>query len=132
MNYPAIILFLLIIGAGVFFTKNIILLGIGIIFIVLIILGILQRYNDIKKSINYKFEDDKFFIKNKENKFIELKNITSVSCESLSYADPYRPITMGYPSIVIKSNNKRYEILFPYWLDELRDLVATEILNSKF
>lgn len=52
-------------------------------------------------------------------------SITSVAKKDFAYADPWRPITVGFPGIeiVLKGVSTPAEVLFPYGLDEHRDKV---------
>jgi hypothetical protein len=52
-------------------------------------------------------------------------SVTSLAKKDFAYADPWRPITVGFPGIEIglKGISTPAEVLFPYGLEEHRDKV---------
>jgi hypothetical protein len=56
-------------------------------------------------------------------------SLTSLAKKDFAYADPWRPITVGFPGIEIglKGVSTPAEVLFPYGLEEHRDRVFAHL-----
>jgi hypothetical protein len=58
-------------------------------------------------------------------RWVTVDTLTEVRKKQFPYADPWRPITVGYPGIELRipSLDDPAEVLFPYGLEHLRDEV---------
>lgn len=124
----ALAILLIIIGA---ILSNYYVAGFGVF---ILALQIKSRYRFVRDIRKLREVDGRLEALVSESRgWVSVDGLKRIAITNFPYADPWRPITLGYPGLILKIDgvDEDVEVLFAYGLDLARDDVA-EMLVKRY
>ena len=135
IHWGAIMLALLftILGIICVFVSLLLALLLFSLAVLILLIQIISRMRHMLKIRTVRPSRNSFYVFDiKTGKKFLPEDIRRVRKKSFEYADPWRPITLGYPGLEIELANVDYTIedLYPWGLESLRDMMFTYLKEN--
>jgi hypothetical protein len=125
-NVPIVTLGVVLLIGGVSWPKYMVA-ELGVLFLMI---QALSRYRLIRRIRKLREKDGQLeALVAEPNKWVSVDGLKRVVATNFPYADPWRPISLGYPGLklYIDGVEEKVEVLFAYGMESARDEAVEEL-----